>query len=181
VTTLHTPRLTLRPFQPEEAALYAAINSDPDTMRYLGGPRSRAESDAEVLGANECLAESGYGKVAIARRSDGILLGMCGLSRESWYPDDLEIGWRLAPEARGLGYATEAAITWTAYGFERLALRRIISIADAPNTRSIAVMERLGMLLDHAAVLADEDGSTFDAVIYAITADQFAANRSSNA
>ncbi|MEQ1769369.1 MAG: GNAT family N-acetyltransferase [Devosia sp.] len=177
---LTTERLILRPFRPEEAGLYAAINSDPDTMRYLGGPRSRAMSDAEVSGANECLAASGYGKVAIERRSDGAFMGMCGLSREGWFPDDLEIGWRLAPAARGHGYATEAAQAWIEYGFATLALPRIISIADVPNQRSIAVMQRLGLTFDHQAML-DDDGEMFEAVIYAITADQFTANRSSKA
>lgn len=169
---LTTERLTLRPFTSADLPLYAALNADPDTMRYLGGPRSAAVTEQQALSNNETLATRGYGRVAIERRSDGVFLGMCGLGREVWYPDDLEIGWRLLPEARGHGYATEAARAWLAHGFDVLRLPRIISIADVPNANSIAVMKRLGLTLDHVATLKDGD-EVFEAVIYAITRETF--------
>ena len=151
-----------------DVPLFAALNADPDTMKYLGGPRSAASTAEHCRGANESLATKGYGRVAVERGSDGAFLGMCGLGREVWYPDDLEIGWRLVPEARGHGYATEAARAWIDYGFDLLDLPRVISIADVPNVKSIAVMERLGLTHDHTATLMDGD-DPFDAVIYAVT------------
>jgi RimJ/RimL family protein N-acetyltransferase len=63
----------------------------------------------------------------------------------------VEIGWRLAPEFWGMGYATEAAKAWLAFGFQTLALGEIVSFAVADNRRSTAVMERIGMARDASA------------------------------
>jgi RimJ/RimL family protein N-acetyltransferase len=57
----------------------------------------------------------------------------------------VEIGWRLAREHWGQGYATEAARAWLAHGFEVLELAEIVAFTDAGNARSLAVMARLGM------------------------------------
>jgi RimJ/RimL family protein N-acetyltransferase len=135
-------------------------------MRYLGGAAlSRAQSDDILLGAGRCFAESGYGKIAVERIEDGAFLGTCGLSNESWYPDDLEIGWRLARSHWGCGYASEAAAAWMDYAFGILNAPRIISISDAPNVRSIAVMKKIGLRFDHEARLREGD-EWFDAVVY---------------
>jgi RimJ/RimL family protein N-acetyltransferase len=160
-----TPRLRLRPFNDADLPLYAAICADPEVMRYLGGPMSTEQTAASVRGASRNYLATGAGKIAVERREDGAFLGMCGLSREVWYPDDLEVGWRLAPQHWGQGYATEAARAWIDYAFRVLEAPRVISIADVPNVRSIAVMQRLGMVLDHEAELADGD-DRFAAVIY---------------
>ena len=97
---------------------------------------------------------------------------MCGLHHLDWYPDDIEIGWRLAREHWGHGYATEAANAWLDFAFTKFNLPRVISVTDAPNKRSIAVMQRLGMVVDHYATLVD-GGHTFEAVVHAITKQQW--------
>ena len=160
-----TPRLRLRPFIDADLPLYAAICADPEVMRYLGGPMSAEQAAASALGASRNYLATGVGKIAVEQREDGAFLGMCGLSREVWYPDDLEVGWRLAPQYWGHGYATESARAWVTHAFTALDAPRVISITDVPNVRSIAVMRRLGMVLDHAAELADGD-EHFAAVIY---------------
>jgi RimJ/RimL family protein N-acetyltransferase len=142
-------------------------------IEFLGGrPLSRAESDAIADAVNRQYVAEGIGFLAIERSSDGVFLGACGLQREPWYPDELELGWRLAREHWGHGYATEAASSWLAHAFGELDLPRVISITDVPNLRSIAVMQRLGMTFDHAAEL-DDEGVLFDAVIYSITASTY--------
>lgn len=161
---LITERLILRPFRASDLQPYAAMNADPDVMRYLGGPISRAETECQMILANLTWSKSHLGKIAIAHRTDGAFLGMCGLSFEHWYPDDLELGWRLAPPYWRKGFATEAAFAWLDYSYATLKAHRIISITDVPNQRSIAVMERIGMIFDHAKTL-DADGDIFDAVI----------------
>jgi RimJ/RimL family protein N-acetyltransferase len=166
-----TGRLVLRPFRDEDLPHWAALNADPEVMEFLGGrPLSGGESDAIADAVNGQYVAEGIGFLAIERRSDGAFLGACGLQREPWYPDELELGWRLAREHWGRGYATEAAASWLEHAFVELDLPRVISITDAPNARSIAVMQRLGMTFDHAAEL-EEDGIPFDAVIYSITAE----------
>jgi RimJ/RimL family protein N-acetyltransferase len=172
---LTTPRLLLRTFRRDDLPHYAALNADPEVVRYLGGePLSRQHSDEIAEWANEVHEEEGIGLLAVERREDGVFLGMCGLHHQESYPDDVEVGWRLAYEHWGQGYATEAAAAWLDHAFGSLDLPRVISITDPPNVRSLAVMRRLGMTFDHAAQITDE-GIAFDAVIYSITAAQWRA------
>ncbi|HEV2895474.1 MAG TPA: GNAT family N-acetyltransferase, partial [Actinomycetota bacterium] len=103
---------------------------------------------------------------------DGVFLGMCGLHHQDWYPDDLELGWRLARRHWGHGYATEAATAWLGHAFERLGRSRVISVTEYENRRSLAVMGRLGMVFDHEAEL-EEDGATFQAVVYVISRERW--------
>ena len=173
-----TERLVLRPFRDTDLEPWAALNADPQVTQFLGGPLSRAECDRDAAGINEVYASHGYGFLAVERRTDGAFLGACGLSKEPWYPDDLEIGWRLAREFWGHGYATEAAASWIEHGFTTLGLPRIIAVTDTPNVRSIAVMRRLGMSFDHETVL-EEDGVPFDATIYSLTAEAWTAWKAS--
>jgi RimJ/RimL family protein N-acetyltransferase len=172
---LSTGRLRLRTFLTEDLPAYAALNADSDVMKYLGRPLDREDSDEMARVAQRSFAESGVGKIAIERASDGTFLGMCGLSCEEWYPHDLELGWRLDRRFWGQGYASEAASAWLAYAFTIKAQLRIISIADVLNARSIAVMKRLGMTLDHTAELVHE-GEAFSADIYAITRERWQSN-----
>lgn len=174
---LSTPRLRLRTFRRGDLPHYAALNADPEVMRYLGGePLSRQHSDEIAAWANELHADEGIGLLAIERREDGAFLGMCGLHHQESYPDEVEVGWRLAREYWGNGYATEAATAWLDHAFGPLDLPRVISIADPPNARSLAVMRRLGMTFDHEAEI-QEEGIAFQAVVYAITAGQWRAAR----
>src|SRR5215212_6766126 len=78
----------------------------------------------------------------------------------------------------GNGYATEAATAWLDYGFGELGLTEVISMTDADNDRSLAVMRRLGMRFDREQQIEDE-GMVFDAVIYVINADEWRARRES--
>jgi RimJ/RimL family protein N-acetyltransferase len=165
---LTTGRLKLRTFLPGDLEPFAALNADPDVMEFLGGPLAQAQSDAVLRGAHQCFAKRGFGKIAVERIEDGMFLGTCGLSVEDWYPEDLEIGWRLARRFWGNGYAAEAAAAWLDYAFDKLGAPRVISITDVPNERSLAVMKRLGLRFDHEARLS-ESGETFDSVVYSLT------------
>jgi RimJ/RimL family protein N-acetyltransferase len=169
---LVTARLTLRTFRRDDLPAYAALNRDPEVVRYLGGPLSRADSDGIAEWAQECHAVEGIGLLAVERRSDGAFLGMCGLHHQSSVPDEVEVAWRLAHAHWGLGYATEAATAWLDHAFGPLGLERVISITDPPNLRSLAVMHRLGMGFEREAEVED-DGVVFDAVIHVITAEQW--------
>jgi RimJ/RimL family protein N-acetyltransferase len=170
---LTTPRLLLRTFRRDDLPQYAALNADPEVVRYLGGvPLTREYSDEIAEWAQQCFAESGLGLLAVERREDAAFLGMCGLHHLQSYPDDVEVGWRLSREHWGRGYATEAATGWLDHAFGPLDLPRVISITEPPNVRSLAVMRRLGMVFDHAAEV-EEDGELFKAVVYSITGDQW--------
>jgi RimJ/RimL family protein N-acetyltransferase len=165
---LMTPRLLLRTFRRDDLPHYAALNADPEVVRYLGGPLTREDSDDIAAWAQALYAREGLGLLAVERRQDGAFLGMCGLHHLHSYPDDVEVAWRLAREHWGQGYATEAATGWLDHAFGTLGLPRVISITEPPNLRSLAVMRRLGMMFDHQAEV-EEDGVVFQAVVYAIT------------
>jgi RimJ/RimL family protein N-acetyltransferase len=174
---LSTERLLLRTFLLDDLPFYAALNADPEVVRYLGGePLTREHSDDIAAWANEVHAEEGIGLITVARREDGAFLGMCGLHHQESFPDEVEVAWRLARKHWGNGYATEAATAWLDHAFGVLHLPRVISIADEPNTRSLAVMRRLGMTFDREATIEDE-GIMFEAVVYAITAERWHARR----
>jgi RimJ/RimL family protein N-acetyltransferase len=92
-----TERLVLRPFRDEDLPHWAELNTDPEVMRFLGGePLSRAESDGIAEAVNRQYVAEGIGFLAIERRSDGAFLGAGGLTHEAWYPDEIDIGRRLA-------------------------------------------------------------------------------------
>jgi RimJ/RimL family protein N-acetyltransferase len=174
---LTTPRLLLRTYREGDLPLFAALNADPAVMEHLGGePLSRQHSDEIAEWAQQRYAQERIGLLAVDRREDGAFIGMCGLHHQQSYPDELEVAWRFAHAYWGHGYATEAASAWLDYGFDVLGAPRIISITDRPNVRSLAVMRRLGMVFDHEAAVED-DGETFEAVIHAITAEQWRRSR----
>jgi RimJ/RimL family protein N-acetyltransferase len=165
-----TQRLLLRTFRADDLPSYAALNADPHVVEHLGGvPLTREHSDELAAWAQQRYQRKSLGLLAVERRADGKFLGMCGLHHQESYPDDVEIAWRFAYEHWGHGYATEAAVGWLRYGFERLSLPRVISITDLDNVRSLAVMRRLGMTVDHHAQIVDE-GIAVEAVVYSITA-----------
>ena len=169
---LTTRRLVLRTFRDDDLPLYAAMNSDPEVVRYLGGPLSAEQSTAIARWAQQMHAREGIGLLAVERASDGVFIGMCGLHRLQSFPDDIEVAWRLAHAYWGHGYASEAAAAWVEHGFTTLGLPRVISITDPPNVRSMAVMHRLGMTFEREAEV-EEDGDRFRAVVHAMSNDQW--------
>lgn len=173
-----TERLVLRPYRQEDLEPFAAMNLDPEVMRYLGGPQPRAVTEERMLLANAEVRAGRTAMLAVERKADGVFLGAVGLSVVPWYPDQLQLGWRLAPAFHGQGYASEAAEHWLAHGFEGVGRAEIHAMADVPNRASIAVMERLGMRWVHDADHVDTDsGEEFRASLYVITLEEWRARR----
>jgi ribosomal-protein-alanine N-acetyltransferase len=80
-------------------------------------------------------------------------IGFVGLvvpAFEAHFTPCVEIGWRLAAEHWGQGYATEAALASAHYGFEVVGLSQLVSFTTPQNMRSQAVMRRIGMTHDEA-------------------------------
>jgi RimJ/RimL family protein N-acetyltransferase len=146
---IDTPRLTLRRWRDEDRAPFAALHEDPEVAYWLGGPRFVARAAEAIDRYNAGIDERGFGKFAIERREDGVLLGAVGVMRVSpVLPiEGFEIGWRLARWAWGQGYATEAAQAALADGFQH-GLDEIIAFTTPTNVRSKAVMQRIGMRRD---------------------------------
>ncbi|MFJ4483502.1 GNAT family N-acetyltransferase [Streptomyces longwoodensis] len=150
MTELRTDRLVLRPWRESDLAPWAAMNADPEVRRHLGDLLTREQSDASVARFRAEFEERGYGWWAVEVRSTGAFTGFAGLDRvDDGLPfGGVEIGWRLAREAWGKGYATEAARAVLDFGFDTLGLPEILAVTTATNLRSQAVMRRIGMTRD---------------------------------
>jgi len=147
---LETRRLLLRPWAPRDRVPFAALNADPEVMRYFPATLDRAGSDALIARIEARRDEAGFGFAVAERKADGAFVGMVGLGRMPMpevprIDGAVEVGWRLARAHWGAGYATEAAGAWMDWGFAALGLDEIVAITVPANRRSQAVMRRLGM------------------------------------
>jgi RimJ/RimL family protein N-acetyltransferase len=146
---IETERLLLRDWRAEDAEPFAALNADPEVARYLSGPMSRAQSDELIARIRAHWDEHGFGLYAVEAKASGAFAGFIGLAIPSFLPAVLpavEMGWRLAREQWGNGYATEGGRASLAHGFGELGLKQIIAIIDPRNVASIRVAQRLGMV-----------------------------------
>ena len=153
VPRVETERLLLREFLDRDREPFAAMNADPRVMEHFPGLLSREESDAFVDRIGQRWAEDGLGLWAMEQRENGAFLGFTGLAPprfEASFTPCVEVGWRLAVDAWGHGYATEAATAALRFGFEERGLDEIFSWTVPANVRSRAVMERIGMTHDAA-------------------------------
>ncbi len=175
-----TERLRLRAWRPADRDAFAALNADPEVMRYFPGAQSRQESDDFADRIEERMAELGYGLWALEPVATGAFIGFTGLNP---MPDGvpgsggLEVGWRLARSAWGHGYATEAGRAALAVAFDLAGYDEVWSLTATINLPSRAVMERLGLrhvatqrhpALDPASPIAEH-------VFYRITRSEHAA------
>ena len=145
-----TPRLHLRPWRDDDGDLFAALHAHPEVMRDLGGPISRAASDAKLANYAAAFRRYGFSRWAIETH-DGEFQGYAGVmpSQED-HPlgPHFQIGWRLMRHAWGKGYASEAAAAALRDAFTRAGLTEIVAYTAHDNPRSQAVMDRLRMKRD---------------------------------
>jgi putative phosphoesterase len=153
-----TARLLLRQWRSSDREPFAALNGDPRVMEFFPSILTRPESDALADRCEAFIAERGWGFWAVELKEDRRLMGFVGLHTPTELPFSpcTEIGWRLAVDYWGHGFATEAAREALRVGFEVLGLEEIVSFTAVGNRRSRAVMERLGMtdsgLFEHPRV-----------------------------
>ena len=148
---LRTERLLLRRWTEADRVPLAAINSDAEVMRYRFAPLSREQSDAMMDEIETCFDQNNFGLWAVERESDGRLLGWTGLAVSNFdapFCPAIDIGWTLARDAWGYGYATEAATASLDYAFDELELSEVVAHTTSLNGPSQAVMRRLGMTHD---------------------------------
>ena len=145
---LTTARLRLRQWREEDLAPFAALNADPQVMEFFPKTLTRVESDAVAGRIRDHFARHGFGLWAVEAPGVADFLGFVGLavpSFEAHFTPCVEIGWRLAREHWGHGYATEAATAALAFGFVARALEEIVAFTVPANIPSRRVMGRLGM------------------------------------
>lgn len=145
---LETPRLILRAWRDQDREPFAAMNVDSEVMRYFPKMCTRQESDAIIARAQSSFASEGFGLWAVELKEGGDFIGFVGLARPTWqasFCPCVEIGWRLARQYWGKGYAPEAALAAMEDGFNRIGLGEILSWTATVNSNSIRVMQKIGM------------------------------------
>ena len=149
MTVLETTRLTLRPWEPRDRVPFAMMNVHPRTTLHFPHPITEDQSNVSFDRIMARQADEGMAFAVAERKSDGAFIGFIGIARMKdagpGLDGEMEIGWRLAPEHHGQGYATEGALAWLDHGFTAMSLPQILAWTAAPNLPSQAVMARIGM------------------------------------
>ncbi len=145
-TILITERLVLRHLEQRDFdSLYALFN-DPEVMRYYPSTRDRKETQAWLDWVFDQYERYGHGLFAVEHVDTGEFIGQVGIIRQDWDGRiDLEVGYMLARQFWGRGYATEAARAARDYAFARFHADRVVSFIRPENTRSQEVAKRNGM------------------------------------
>lgn len=145
---LETARVVLRQWSSDDYPKFASMNADPAVMRYFPNLLSREESDTLTKKFENLIVEKGWGFWVAQRKSDNAFMGLVGLNQADDLPvaNCMEVGWRLAQIYWGKGYATETAAASLHFAFSILEQDRVAAFTAIDNSRSQAVMSRLGMV-----------------------------------
>jgi len=172
-TEIKTERLLLRQFRESDLDAWAAIVADPEVMQYVGGTaldRDQAwRSLGYILGHWRL---RGYGLWAVEERESGALIGRVGLYFPEGWPG-VEVGWLVARERWGEGFATEGGARAVRYGFEALDAERLISVILPENEASVRVALKVGERFDRQMQLQGKDVH-----VYAIEREDWLAQQS---
>lgn len=151
--TLETPRLILRQWRDADVEAWAEMSADPRVMEFFPELYDRARSEKTLARMQTELERDGYGMWAAEIKQTGRFTGVIGIEDIPYdvpFTPRREVGWRLAFDAWGHGYATEGAKASLDFAFEKLGWDEVVAITAGINTRSQRVMERLGMIRDMA-------------------------------
>ncbi len=143
-----TPRLVLREFATDDWPDVLTYQSDPRYLRFYAWAE-RTESDVQdfVQMFVDQQAEKPRRKfqLAITLPNGERVIGNCGIRRKLENNREADIGFELAPEYWGRGYATEVTLAIVNFGFRELELHRISSWCIADNGASARVLEKVGL------------------------------------
>lgn len=162
MTRLETRRLILRPFRTEDLEqAHRVLDVHPEVWRFDPGCERTLDERRQILAERLVQQESALGRVgltclAVEHKSEALLIGYTGLqvylNTEHIPPDtgpyhtlEVEYFYKFGREFWGHGYATEAGRAILDFAFQELKLRRIATGTHRDNTRSIALLQRLGM------------------------------------
>jgi ribosomal-protein-alanine N-acetyltransferase len=144
---LQTERLLIRTLTAEDAPSLAAIWSDPDVTRFMGGPRDYEQTYRDLLSeAAEGNADPADTTYPVIERASGRIVGDCGfLKKEVEGEAETELIYVFAMSAWGKGYATEAARALCTLAARKLRLPRLVALIDPEHAASARVAQKAGM------------------------------------
>jgi [ribosomal protein S5]-alanine N-acetyltransferase len=173
---IETDRLGFRNWEERDVEEFIRLNKNPKVMEYLPKVLNNRETVSFIQRIKRHFDQNGFGLWVLEIKESQDFIGFLGLSIptfEEEFTSCVEIGWRLAYEYWGNGYAQEGGKACLKFGFEDLGLDRIVSFTAAINKRSINVMKKIGMkyvknfnhpdlgvpdrLRDHVLYIKDKD------------------------
>jgi [ribosomal protein S5]-alanine N-acetyltransferase len=183
IDRIESERLILRRIEQADFEFFARIHADPIVARYRGNgtPRSIPETHALLEGFYETYKNLELGPLAVLHKSDGALIGRCGLSDMAlevntapgklarvWYqrsqvPSDAnvifeqELGYTFDRNYWGQGYASEAATRVFAYASSTMPFRRIVSVIHPDNVASIKIATKCGARQENNVLLMGQE------------------------
>ncbi len=147
---LETEHLLFRPLTLSDLDDMAALYSDPEVMRYLGGRRDRNEVERVLNGYIRDYQMYGHSFFATILKSDQSFIGHCGLlNQEVEGQPEMELGYILARPYWQNNLAVEGIQALKEYGFRELGFPRLVSLIPAENSVSIHIAEKIGMQFEH--------------------------------
>ena len=163
--SLETRRMRLRPLLKSDSANLMKIFSDPIAMEFYLGTKDEAEAREWIERSQNRYKDMGIGFLACELKKTGEFLGICGLLFQPAINgrDEIEVGYLFVRKFWGHGFATEAAHACIEYGFHQKGYKRIISLIDPNNQKSIRVAERNGLKKEFKTVYKGRD-----AVVYSL-------------
>ena len=142
-------RLGFRNWEETDIPFLASINSDPKVMEFFPSIQNLQQSEAFVERMQNQFIKNGFCYFAVDELSTHKFIGFIGISEQNFESDftpAIDIGWRLAQNAWGKGYATEGAKKCIEFAFTDIGLNKLISICPVINRKSEMVMTKLNMV-----------------------------------
>jgi len=178
---IESERLILRRFEDSDLTPFVAYRNDPEVAKYQSWD-SCDEREARAFIREGKSARPGvtgeWFQFAIESKETGALIGDCALRVDEHEPYRAEIGFTLAREHQGRGFASEAVSRLLDYAFGSLGLHRVVAIADCRNTPSVALLERVGMRREgHFLENVWFKGGWADEYLYAVLKDEWLRKR----
>jgi len=183
---VQTKRLILRQWKDEDRVEFAALCADPDVMEFFPNTLTPQQSDQLIDRFSADISASGWGYWAAERKDTRQFIGFIGInSVPSGLPfaPCVDIGWRLASQHWGYGFATEGAFASLSYAFQNANLEQVVSMTPVQNQASEKVMQKIGMINSEQNFMHPKlsDGHTLqEHVLYMITKQQWEGTSSEN-
>ena len=156
---METERLRLRPVTVDDTALMLAVWNDPAFIENVADRQIRSVEQAREAienGAQKLFEDYGYGPYCMSLKTDGSMIGICGLFRRENL-EDPDIGFGVLPDYCGKGYAGEAAAAVVDYARSELRIDRIAAIVSPTNVASISLIEKLGLTFVRMITMPGDD------------------------
>lgn len=157
--TFETERLLIRPVEEEDAEFVLELLNTPKFLELIGDREVRDIDQAKQYIRKKMLPQLyrlGFGNYAVVRKTDGVLLGTCGLhDREGL--EGVDIGFAFLPQHEGKGYAYESAVRLKQAALEDFGIKQILGITSKANLASQKLLLKLGLQFERTITLPKEE------------------------